>query len=806
MFRPICLSIVLALLLVTCPAPADQPAVADDFQVRQIVEFSEEALVFSPAGPDGMESVRLPGAALMNIPGAPALPVVTLRVALPPGMTVNGVRLMESRTQTVSGMHLIRPAQPPQVIGGGQGMPTPVPPDAAIYRSAEPWPASPVVLSGQADLAGQSFAIIQVHPLRYRPAAGQLTLYGFLEFELYGTDGHRCGDYLSPAISPAGRRGYESQLKRMVVNPEAVAPQSAPAAAPLRGVDPGSYDYVIVTQADWVDDFEPLASWRTATGTRSAIVTTEWIYTSGAYIGSAVQQLRSFVQDVHVTWGATHILFGGDTDLIPTHFRSVTVPGYWTDDIPNDTYYADYDGDFVCEVATGRASVRNTAQIATFIGKVLTYEQHPPNKDYLEMAVFLGFDNATPGDGKGEIEKDLLRATHLPPGWVLNTEYDSEPGTHKADMLGYLDQGHHLVNHHEHCNWNSMGAGWTSHSELITVDDVNGLTNGNKASIVFAIGCWPCDITYTTSIGEAFLQREGGGAVAFLGNSRYGWGAPAEDPVHYSVLQDFLLYESLFQLGVHDLGDSFCWLKNMAYDPDDPYNLNDYCFTQLYLLGDPGVQVWTATPSSTNGVSFPTSITTGSQSFTVTVDHDGPLDGFSVCLWKGEEVYETGATDASGEVVLSIAPSSEGTMLVTVRREDVLPWQGSCQVTAGPPETLSVGFTAVPQSGTVPFTSSLQVTLANLSTENRRAAGRIDILPASGGPITNWRAGWTNLAPLEVFTTGWNQAFPALATLIGSNLFTLTGTDVTPPPWNQPPYAPSGSTDTAAFTLDCTAP
>jgi len=257
---------------------------------------------------------------------------------------------------------------------------------------------------------------------------------------------------------------------------------------------------------------------------------------------------------------------------------------------------------------------------------------------------------------------------------------------------------------------------------------------------------------------------------------------------------------------VHDLGDSFCWLKNMAYDPDDPYNLNDYCFTQLYLLGDPGMQVWTTTPSSTNGVSFQPDITTGSQSFTVTVDHDGPLDGFNVCLWKGEEVYATGATNASGEAVLSIAPATEGTMLVTVRREDVRPWQGSCQVTAGSPETLSVGFTAVPQSGTVPFTSTLQVTLANLSTENRRAAGRIDILPAGGGPLNNWRAGWTNLAPLEVFTTSWNQAFPALGTLIGGNLFTLTGADVTPPPYNQPPYAPSGSTDTAAFTLDCTAP
>jgi len=108
---------------------------------------------------------------------------------------------------------------------------------------------------------------------------------------------------------------------------------------------------------------------------------------------------------------------------------------------------------------------------------------------------------------------------------VLNTEYDSEPGTHKADMLAYLDQGHHLVNHHEHCNWNSMGAGWTCHSDLITETDVNGLTNGDRQSIVFAIGCWPCDITYTTCIGEAFLQREGGGCRTSCSTNRCSnWG------------------------------------------------------------------------------------------------------------------------------------------------------------------------------------------------------------------------------------------------------------------------------------------
>jgi len=778
---------------------------AADFAVRHVVDFSARTVRFMPAGPDGMETVLMDGTRSSQVPGAPALPVLTLRVALPPGMTVEQVRLVDIRSETLPGRHLIAPADRPPVIGDGPLSPLPADPDPAIYRSKSPWPAEPVILRGQADLAGQSFAILSTHPLAWQPATGEVTLHRSLTVELTGRGGYRCGDTLPAAISAAGRRAYERQLERMVVNPEDVALQTGPPAQP-RGVDPGSFDYVIVTRQDWVDDFQPLADWRSAAGLKTTIVTTEWIYTSGTYFGTSVQQMRSFVQDIHATWGATHVLLGGDTNLIPTHHRSVTVPGYWTDDIPNDTYYADFDADFVCEVALGRLSARTTTHLSTMIGKVLTYEQSPPNKDYLEMALFLGFDNATPGDGKGEIEKEMLRADHLPPAWVLNTEYDSEPGTHKTDMIAYLDQGHHLVNHHDHCNWYGIGAGVTCHGDVFEIADAEVLSNGQRTSIVFCIGCWPCDVTYDVCIGEAFQRRIGGGSVAFLGNTRYGWGGAAKDPIHYSVLQDFLFYESLFDLGLVNMGEGFCWLKNTAYDPDDPYNLNDYCFTQLHLLGDPGLQFWTTTPTAVNSVEHPAAISTGSRDVTVTVDNDDALDGFTVCLWKGDEVHAVGTTDGAGQATLTVAPATEGTMTVTVRRDDVLPWQGSCQVTTGPAQTISVDFDAVPLQGTVPFTSSFQATMTNLTSEHRRAAGRIDVLPAGGGSITSWRAGWTNLAPSEVFTLNWNQALPALGALIGGNLFTLTGADVTPPPYNQPPFTPSGDSDSASFTLTCSAP
>ncbi len=63
MSGPTPLLMLLATLLTVTPAPADQPASADNLQVWQTVEFSMEDLVFSPIGTDGMKSVFLSGAA-----------------------------------------------------------------------------------------------------------------------------------------------------------------------------------------------------------------------------------------------------------------------------------------------------------------------------------------------------------------------------------------------------------------------------------------------------------------------------------------------------------------------------------------------------------------------------------------------------------------------------------------------------------------------------------------------------------------------------------------------------------------------
>ncbi len=122
------------------------------------------------------------------------------------------------------------------------------------------------------------------------------------------------------------------------------------------------------------------------------------------------------------------------------------------------------------------------------------------------------------------------------------------------------------------------------------------------------------------------------------------------------------------------------------------------------------------------------------------------------------------------------------------------------------PETVIADLNCVPDAGVLPFTSMFSVVLGNSLAHHRTVAGRIDVSLAGGANFANWRAGFSNLGPGETFTTSWQQVLPALDRLVGLNLFELHAEDVTPPPYNQPPYLPSGATVTAACSVTGLAP
>ncbi len=126
---------------------------------------------------------------------------------------------------------------------------------------------------------------------------------------------------------------------------------------------------------------------------------------------------------------------------------------------------------------------------------------------------------------------------------------------------------------------------------------------------------------------------------------------------------------------------------------------------------------------------------------------------------------------------------------------------------AQPTTTVSASLNCLPSSGMVPFATTMTVQLENQSPDStRRVAAKLNAALAGGQTVAGWRSGYTNIAPSGSFQASWNQVIPAVGGVIGINVFTIVAEDVTPAPFNQPPYSAAGDTDNAACTVTGLAP
>ncbi|MEM0492796.1 MAG: DUF2341 domain-containing protein [Candidatus Thermoplasmatota archaeon] len=611
-------------------------------------------------------------------PGKPMIPYKEIKIALPEEMNAMDVQILEAQQQTLDGKYNIFPAQPVRTTNEIRENFNFIEPDPSIYKSSQPYPTKTIEFLYQTDLAGQNIAVIQVNPIQYIPLTQQIILYTKITINIIGKPGYICGDYLPKALPESERISYQQRIEKMVENPEQVILRERQEGGMMTlGVPPGNYEYVIITQSSWVNNFQPLADWKTKKGTKATIVTLDWIYNQGGYTGDNQNKIRLFVQDAHQNWGATYFLLGGDTSIVPhkEKYYRLYLSGNWEDIYaPADTYYADYDSDFLCEVNVGRASVTTTTMITTFINKVLTYEQNPPLTSYALDASLWGFD--LDSSTRGEYLKQNIDNTYIPASWTMSNVYDSHSGNHETYVKNYFNTGQHIVNHCDHGDSSSMGVGSYNHGYYLSTSEVEAFYNGDQQSILYSMACYVASFDVYSCIAEYFVRDTNGGCIAFIGNSRYGIYS-AGDTSTYSFRYDREFFEAIFADGFYNIGKAFSHSKDDSPHGDDYYKC---IFDELNLLGEPEFEIWTANPMSMS-VSHPSQLSTGPSQFTVYVTSGGsPLSNAHVCLWKGTEVYLEGDTNANGYVTLTPSPQTGGTMYVTVTKHNYIPYLGSANV------------------------------------------------------------------------------------------------------------------------------
>ncbi|MFO7675123.1 MAG: C25 family cysteine peptidase [bacterium] len=611
-------------------------------------------------------------------PGEPLLPAWTLTIVIPQGMRVASLEAVPDRVVELPGRFRLMPAQQPVPVST-RDLPTALPLDAAIAASDAAWPAAWAEVGPVGVKSGFRLVTITLTPLRWHARSGQLELATGLAIRV---------DY-EPDPSARPEQLSERQLARfapavraLVFNPAEVR-RHAPA---VRATDFGDIDCVILTSTTLAPAFAPLVSWHTRKGFKTETRTTAWVYSN--YSGRDNQErIRNFVRDYYNNEGLMWLLLGGDTAVVPTRRARAVVSGE-VGNIPCDLYYADlqwsWDGnnnnifgeanvdtvDLYYDLYVGRASVDDTIQVNTLINKILTHEQNPPT-DYLrrmllaDAPLWTGYDHTQSNDSIAAI---------TPAGWTDVFIHSPTNTTTIRDSINHGFQFVHIVGH-----GNEVGI-YNGSTNMYGTNAASAQTNGDRVNLVNSIACYPGNFEYSDCLAEAAHNRRGGGSVAVIMNSRYGWGTPPN--IGPSEKLDIRFYDYFFNHATMPIGITHAASKEVYRNTAINMQVWRWCYYELNLFADPLLVMYENVPG-TLALTFTSPIATGSQNYTVTVRSGGStLAGALVCLQKGTEVYARDYTNSSGQVTLAIDPTTAGYMQITATAANHLPAYDSCQVVA----------------------------------------------------------------------------------------------------------------------------
>jgi len=640
-------------------------------------------------------SVSIPGFPVVGNPGEPLLPAYGLKVLLPQGEEVTAVTVDASMEQEIPLSEPLRWAEaqwPLSVVGPHDQVAA----EPGIYAGDTPFPASRAVHVTTETYRGYDIAFLRVYPVTYL-GSSRTILYA-------PTVSVRIETAAAPNMKPrsaatlrAGNRKDVEDVRGMVDDASAISSYTARERVPYLGssmTDPAdTYPYVIITHLNFESTFQPLADHRAAMGLRTKIVRTGQI--NSQYSGIDTQdRIRNFIKDAYLNWETEYVLLAGDHEVIPARgLYADAGGGYEDDDIASDLYYAALDGnwnddgdgywgepeeaDLIPEVTVGRASIATETEAQNFINKLMKYENSPVVSQ-IEVGQMVGellwSDPTWAADYKDEIKDGAstngYTTVGFPPSFTVHTLYDRDIDPDrwdKEDLIPLLNGGRHLVNHLGHSDV-------TYGLRMYNSDVESRFTNdgvSNQYFVLYTQGCYSGSFDNRSAsgsygddcLGEHFQFIENG-AVAFIGNTRYGWGQH-ESTNGANQYYDRQFFDAVFGEGITVIGkaNDDSKVDNIPFVDFGP---NRWVYYQLVLLGDPAMDIWTDTPGYLT-VNLPDVIYVGDNEITVNVtDGSDPVAGARVSIYDADS-YNSAFTVSSGDAFVDPLAAQPGSLLVAVR-------------------------------------------------------------------------------------------------------------------------------------------
>ena len=367
-------------------------------------------------------------------------------------------------------------------------------------------------------------------------------------------------------------------------------------------------DHVIITSDALVRNFAPLGQLvEEMMGLSDTAVAVEHIYAQ--YAGrDNPEKVRNFIRHAYQNWGTTHILLGGDVEIVPHRNVRASRLGR-TGDMPCDLYYSALDGDWdgnsnsifgeiddavdlVPDVLIGRLPASTAGEVDALVGKVVAYCSDS-SAPYLRRVLLSGFDLYQTPPIRGEVaceyyDQSLVPAALKPCAKV----YDSHTGNHRDDVVAALNQGQHIWVHADHGNWDRLGTGYGNHGWVVLGSDLRCLTNGPEFCLLLSMACNVGEFDSSDCAAEDLLNAPAGGGIATLANSQVGTLLGPDWHHTASFLQlEWTLAELFSQPGRSAL-TALAAVQARVAPLADTSAVYRWCQYVYSLLGEPAMPVW----------------------------------------------------------------------------------------------------------------------------------------------------------------------------------------------------------------------
>jgi PKD repeat protein len=310
--------------------------------------------------------------------------------------------------------------------------------------------------------------------------------------------------------------------------------------------------------------------------------------------------------------------------------------------------------DEVADITIGRISSNSPSDVTVQIDKIINYEKNPEaGAGWYSAAIGIASDQG-PGDD-GELDKEHVQNiwdNKLDPFTYNDFSPIYDPSANISMVNTAVNNGASIINYCGHGSPTSWGTTGFSNSNVST------LTNGDKLPVIFSVACNNGNFQDPGDcFAEAWLKKENGGAVMFLGATiSQPWQPPMRGEDYFNDIliggYDYSAYPQQNGISTTEqrttigtiVFNGFALMTAESGTSDDWETVKTWT-----IFGDPSMQPRTETPGA---VTLSNEIVMAGISYVTTVSGpDGPFEGAMVCISNGTD-YFSGVTDASGSVTI----------------------------------------------------------------------------------------------------------------------------------------------------------